>query len=67
MKYRKLSLVLQLLWFGKFDMVPLCVQELFHKGDISGLWEPTLFIQEGQDTWWVVLQKEMGNSYVRLI
>lgn len=25
MKYRELGLVLQLLWFGKFDMVPLCV------------------------------------------
>lgn len=59
MKYRKLSLVFELLRFGKFDMVSLCVQKFFHKGDIRGLGEPTLLIQESQNTWGVVLQKDM--------
>lgn len=63
MEYGKLGLVFELLWFGKFDVVSLCVQKLFYKGDIRGLGEPTLFIQESQNTWGVVLQKEMCRRY----
>ena len=56
MKYRKLSLVFELFRFGEFNVVPLCVHEFLHKGDICGFGEPALLIQQGQDAWRVVLQ-----------
>lgn len=58
MEKRKLCLVLDLFGFGKFNMVPLGVHQFLHKGDVCGLREPALFIQQGQNTWWVVLQGE---------
>lgn len=65
-KDRKLCLVFELFRFGKFQMVPLCVHEFLHKGDICGFWEPTLFIQQGQDAWGVVLQR-ICNYYCTFI
>ncbi len=57
MENRELCLVFELFRFGEFHMVPLCVQEFLHKGDICGFGEPALLIQQGQDAWRVVLQR----------
>jgi len=57
MEQRKLCLALELFSFGKFDMVPLCVHEFLHKGDICSFGEPALFVQQGEDAWRVVLKR----------
>lgn len=54
-KHRELCLVFELFGFGEFGLVAMCVNKLLNEGDICGFGEPTLLIQQGQDTWRVVL------------
>lgn len=55
-EHRELSLVFELFGFGKLDMVDMGVHQLLYEGNICGFGEPTLLIQQSQDTWRVVLQ-----------
>lgn len=61
-KHREFCLVLQLLRFSKLSMINMSVAKFFHKGDICCLWKPTLFIQQSQDAWRIVLWRSFSKS-----
>lgn len=67
MEDRKLRLVFELFGFGEFHVVPLCVHEFLHKGDICGFGEPALFVQQCQDTRRVVLQKKKNAAITNIL
>lgn len=54
-KHRELCLLFLLFGLGEFGLVAMGGDKLLNKGDICGFGEPTLLIQQGQDTWRVVL------------
>ncbi|KAG7219370.1 hypothetical protein INR49_019076 [Caranx melampygus] len=57
-KHREHQFIFELFGFGELHVTRVGVQQLVHKGNISGFGEPALLIQQGQDAWWVVLQDE---------
>ncbi len=60
-KHREFCLVLQLLRFSKLSMINVSVAKFLHKGDICCLWKPTLFIQQSQDAWRIVLWRSFSK------
>lgn len=46
----EVSFVFQLFWLLKFGVGALFLYNFFHKAFVCCLWEPTLFIQQGQYT-----------------
>lgn len=60
-KHREFCLVLQLLRFSKLSMINMSVAKFLHEGDICCLWKPTLFIQQSQDAWRIVLWRSFSK------
>lgn len=61
-KHREFCLVLQLLRFSKLSMINMSVAKFLHERDICCLWKPTLFIQQSQDAWRIVLWRSFSKS-----
>lgn len=62
--HRELCLALQLFGFAELEVAGLGVHEFLHEGDVCGFGEPTLLIQQGQNTRRIVLwRKHNSNKY----